>query len=149
LIISLFWINSSFSWSEFEAQSSKPTISQWRSTSMFADPQSVTINSVAKSMPRVETNGRRTIYRGADGVWTLTISHQEANKRVRTMTRLDQIAIVPDPLTSVNDYETLSTYNVIDRPQVGFTTTQVQQQVAGLNAWQDATAVAKLVGGES
>jgi hypothetical protein len=65
------------------------------------------------------------------------------------MARLDQRAIVPDPLTAVNDFETLTDYHVIDRPEVGFTVAQVQQQVAGLNAWLDATMVSKLYGKES
>lgn len=117
---------------------------------MFSDPQSVTINAVAKSLPRVESNGKKAIYRMADGAFTLTLSHQQtANKRIRSMVRLDQIAVVSDPLTTENDYETLSTYTVIDRPEVGFSSTQVAQQIAGQASWLDSTAVGKLFGLES
>jgi len=117
---------------------------------MFSDPQSVTINAVAKSMPRVENDGKKSVYSMADGTFKLTISHQPTgNQRIRSMIRLDQKAVVPDPLTAVNDYEILSYYVVVDRPEVGFTSAQVGYIVAGLNAWLDSTAVGKIFGLES
>lgn len=116
---------------------------------MFADPQSITVNAVPQSMPRVETNGRKSVYRKGDETFTLTISHTSAKDRVRSMARVDQRAIVPDPLTSVNDYETVSVYVVIDRPLAGFTSTQVDQLIAGFKTWLDSTAIGKLYGQES
>jgi hypothetical protein len=117
---------------------------------MFSDPQSVTVNSVAQSMPRVENDGTKSIYKKNDETYTLTISHNKAGKdRIRSMVRIDQRAIVPDPLTSVNDYETLTFYIVVDRPQVGFSSTDVNNLVSGLKTWLDSTAVGKLYGQES
>lgn len=116
---------------------------------MFADPQSVTVNAVAQSMPRIEVNGTKAIYQKSDQSFTLTISHQASNQRIRSMARIDQRAIVPDPLTAVNDYETLSFYVVVDRPEVGFSSTQVDQLIAGLKTWLDSTAIGKLYGRES
>jgi hypothetical protein len=117
---------------------------------MFSDPQSITVNAVAQSMPRIETNGKKSVYQKNDGTFTLTISHQPASgDRVRSMWRIDQKAIVPDPLTAVNDYETLSIYFVIDRPLVGFTTTQVEQLWAGIEGAIDNTVIDKLYGQES
>lgn len=117
---------------------------------MFADPQSVTVNAVAQSMPRIQIDGKKCIYQKADGTFTLTISHQAlSNDRIRSMARIDQKAIVPDPLTAVNDYETLSFYFVIDRPTAGFSSTQTDQLIAGLKTWLDSTAVGKLYGQES
>jgi hypothetical protein len=116
---------------------------------MFADPISVTVNSVAQSMPRVETNGRKSVYQKGDETFTLTISHAKTGSRVRSMARSDQRAIVPDPLTSVNDYETMSFYCVIDRPEAGFSVTQVEQLVAGFQAWLTTSVVDKLYGQES
>jgi len=122
----------------------------------FADPQSVTINSVAQSMPRIQTldNGSKTIYQKADGSWKLTISHKVAGspktgQRVNSMVRIDQISIVADPLTAVNDFETLSFWLVFDRPMAGFTQTQCEQIAAGLKTWLDNTAIGKLFGRES
>jgi predicted Zn-dependent peptidase len=117
---------------------------------MFTDPQVVTVNSVAQSMPRVESNGLKSIYRKADSTFQLTLSHIKSGaNRIRSMARIDQRAIVSDPLTSANDYETLSFYVVIDRPDYGFTQTQVDQLIAGLKTWLDTTASGKLFGQET
>jgi hypothetical protein len=117
---------------------------------MLTDPQVVTINAVAKSMARILIDGKgKTTYQNSDGTFKLSVSHLHSGKRIRTMARLDQRAIVADPLTSVNDYETLTSYYVIDRPEVGFSVTQVQQQIAGFNVWLDATMVSKLYGEEA
>lgn len=115
----------------------------------FTDPQVVTINAVAKSMPRVKVDGLSAIYQLSDESVKLTLSHQKSNKRIRSMARIDQRAIVPDPLTSVNDFETLSFYVVVDRPEVGFTSAQVEQLIAGLKTWLDTTVIGKLYGQES
>lgn len=115
----------------------------------FADPQSVTVNAVAQSMPRIESKGTSATYSKADGSFKLTISHTPTKDRIRSMVRIDQRAIVADPLTAVNDYETLTYYLVIDRPSYGFTMTQVEQLVAGLNAWVTTGNVDKLFGVES
>lgn len=116
---------------------------------MFADPQSVTVNAVAQSMARVLISGSSATYQKADASFKLMISHLKSKGRIRSMARIDQIAVVPDPLTAVNDYETLSFYFVIDRPEVGFSSTQVDQLATGLKSWLDSTALGKLYGGES
>jgi hypothetical protein len=117
---------------------------------MLTDPQSVTVNSVAQSMPRVSSDGRKSVYQKSDQSFTMTVSHSPSGSdRVRSLVRLDQRAIVPDPLTSVNDFENLSVQLVIDRPLAGFTSTQVEQLITGFKAWLDATAIGKLYGQES
>lgn len=116
---------------------------------MFADPQVVTVNAVAQSMPRVSVSGTSAIYQKSDETFKLTLSHVKSNQRIRSMARIDQRAIVADPLTSVNDYETLSFYCVIDRPEVGFSVTQVDQLIAGFKTWLDTTASGRLYGQES
>lgn len=116
---------------------------------MFADPQTVTVNSVAKNMARYLVQGTKAEYQTPDEMFKLTISHTKAKDRVRSMVRVDQREIVTNPLDSSNDYDTLSFYFVIDRPIYGFTTTQVEQIVAGLKTWLDNTAIGKLIGSES
>lgn len=116
---------------------------------MFADPQVVTVNAVAQSMPRVSTDGLKAIYRKSDQTYQLTISHQSSAKRIRSMARVDQRAVVADPLTAENDYQILTFYVVVDRPEVGFSSTQTDQLVQGLKSWLDSTAVGKLFGMES
>lgn len=116
---------------------------------MFTDPQVVTVNAVAQSMPRITVAGLSAVYQKSDESYKLTISHQKSNKRIRSMARIDQRAIVADPLTSENDYETLSFYVVCDRPEVGFSQTQLEQLIAGLKTWLDNTAIGRLYGQES
>jgi hypothetical protein len=65
------------------------------------------------------------------------------------MARADQRSVVADPLTSENDYATLGVYTVIDRPEYGFSDTQVQQLCAALFAQMDATFIGKLYGLQS
>jgi len=117
---------------------------------MFADPQTVTVNAVAKVMPRVQTDTKKSIYSLNDESFKLTISHQTLNNnRIRSVVRIDQRAVVTNPLDSTdNDYDTLSYYFVIDRPGYGFTMAQVEQLVAGLNAWTTTANVDKLFGQE-
>lgn len=116
---------------------------------MFTDPQTITVNAVAKVMPRIASVGQKSTYQINDQTFTLNLSHVVQKDRVRSMARVDQKAIVPDPLTSVNDWETLSIYLVIDRPLAGFSATQVDQLIAGFKTWLDTTATGKLYGQES
>lgn len=119
----------------------------------LSDPQSVTVNSVAKSMPRVETSGSKSTYRMNDETYELVVSHEKVGSktgpRIRSMVRIQRRDIVPDPLTAVNDYENLIVYTVIDRPVAGFSSTVVQQVVAGFQAWLDGTMVGKIYGQET
>lgn len=118
----------------------------------FADPQSVTVNAVAQSMPRVSvgsSGGLSSMYQKSDESFKLTISHQKNAKRIRSMARIDQRSVVADPLTAENDYEILSFYVVIDRPLVGYTQTQCEQLIAGFKTWLDNTAIGRLYGQES
>lgn len=117
----------------------------------FSDPQSITVNAVAQSMPRIESNGRKSIYRKSDGSYQLTISHtpSQNGKRVRSMYRVDNNAVVTDPITSQNDSDFLACYVVIDRPMFGFTSVQTQQLAAGIFAALTGATVDKLYSQES
>jgi len=116
----------------------------------LSDPQTVTVNAVAKAMPRILTTGTSSKYQMADETFSLSLSHTKTkDNRIRSMARIDQRAIVADPLTAENDYQTLSYYVVIDRPKYGFTMVQTEQLVAGFNAWLTNSMVDKLFGQES
>jgi len=117
---------------------------------MFADPQVITVNSVAKSMPRYKTDGTKAFYQTPDELYRLTISHTPSGDRIRSMVRVDQRAIVTNPLDSTsNDWDTLSFYCVLDRPTYGFTQAQIEYLIAGFKTWLDNTALGKLTGSES
>lgn len=111
----------------------------------FSDPITITIAAVAKTLNRLSsTSNNRTItsvYATDDGFYTLTISHTKTNDgKIRSVSRLDFKKIVADPLTAANDYETLSTYAVSERPEVGFSVTEMKDQLAGFNTWHGLAA---------
>jgi len=95
---------------------------------MFTDPQTITVSGVAKTMPKILSDGMKAVYQTSDSLFTETISHQISGKpgsvKQRSLVRYDQKAIVADPLTAANDYETLSVQIVFERPEFGFTAAQ-------------------------
>lgn len=120
---------------------------------MLTDPQSVTVNAVAQSLPRVSSNGTSAIYQKADQTFKLEVSHMGTKKgtktRKRSLVRFTERAVVADPLTAVNDYDTAAISIVIERPEFGFTTTRIDQLWAGLKAAIDSAMITKLCGDES
>lgn len=115
---------------------------------MLTDPQSVTIDGVANSMPRVETAATKSIYKTADGTLKMTVSHQEAKGRTRSMMRLDKTIVAADPLTAVNQYKTAAVYLVTDVPLSGFSIDVIDDIVQGFKAWLITATVSKVLGGE-
>lgn len=112
---------------------------------MLADPQTVTINAVAKTLNRTSTEGTRSIYQTDDGEFRFTVSHQETSKkRIRRMVRVDQTVVAADPLTAENAYQSAGVYIVIDEPEFGFTDAQLGYIAAGLTAWATPTNVGKI-----
>lgn len=116
---------------------------------MLTDPQVVTVNSVAQSMPRVESNGLKAVYLTNDENFRLDVSHTDTGNRVRSLAKITQRKVVTDPLSSDNDYDTSSLQIVIDRPKVGFSLTELEQLRTGFLAWYSAATFAKLYGKES
>lgn len=114
----------------------------------FSDPQSITVNSVAKSMPRISTEGSRSVYQKAEEDFKMTISHQVARDRTRRMVRVDQRVVATDPLTSTSEYKTLGVYFVIDEPEYGFTDTEIDYLVQALKTWASTANVLKVLGAE-
>lgn len=119
----------------------------------FADTQTLTVNGVAKAMPLVLTEPMHTRREMGDLTFSLDIKHRmvtrDKKRRIVTLTTFAQRKIVPDPLTSVNDYETLSESLQIDRPEVAFTSTEVTQHHSAFVTWLDSTNVGKLYARES
>lgn len=116
---------------------------------MFADPQTITINSVPYTLARVSSNGLKSVYQTADGNHVLTLSHTVTRDRIRSMARLDVRQIVADPLTSASEWQNLAEYHVWDRPLVGFSVTEVTQQTTGFKTWLDSGVLEKIYGQQS
>lgn len=119
---------------------------------MFTDPQSVTINSVANSLPRTTAGVNQGVFTKDDGNVKMSLSHTYA-KRTRRMARLDFSKIAADPLISAQNIKySMSAYLVVDTPITGFTVAEAKQIVDALTAWLTASTganVTKLLGGES
>lgn len=118
----------------------------------FADPQSLTINTVANSLPRVSTDKNASTYSKDDGNVKLTVS-SAYGKRTRRTARVDFRKTAADPLfPSQNAPYSMSTYIVADVPVTGFTITEQKQIIDALTAWLTASSganITKLLGGES
>jgi hypothetical protein len=112
----------------------------------FADPQTVTVNSVAQSLALVSADTLKSIYLTADEVYKLTISHQVSGNRTRRMVRIDKKVVAADPLTAVNAYQSIGVYLVIDEPSNGgFSDADIQFIVTGFKTWLDSTNVGKVL----
>lgn len=118
----------------------------------FADPQSVTINAVANTLPRTGSGANSGVFTKDDGNVKLSVSHAYA-KRTRRTIRLDHSKIAADPLISAQSIRySMSAYLVIDIPTTGYTVAEAKQIVDGLTAYLTASSGAKvtqLLGGEN
>lgn len=118
----------------------------------FADPQSVTINGSAKTLPRVSSGTNSGGFKTADGLDALTVSHSYG-KRARHLIRLDDSKIASDPLMSGQSLPvSMSAYLVVDVPLVGYDQTQQKYVVDALVAYLTASTgarVTQLLGGEN
>lgn len=117
---------------------------------MFTEPQTVTVNSVAASLPRVSFGDRSGVFQTSDSGITLKVTHDLRNRNRRTV-RLDFSKVAADPLLDgVSRPYSMSAYVVIDHPQVGFDNTEVTNNLKALTDWLAASGnIAKVVGGES
>jgi hypothetical protein len=119
----------------------------------FSDPQSVTINAVAQSLPRVSSGANAGVFKKDDSTVKLTVSHTYARGRARRMLRLDHQKVAADPfLSGVNSKFSASVYVVVDVPDVGYTIAEAKQIVDALTAYLTASSGARatqLLGGEN
>lgn len=115
----------------------------------FADPQSITVNAVAQSLPRIQSANGVGTFQKDDGSYALTISHT-VGKRSRRQVRVDFSKIAADPYaTAVNNKYTGSVYLVIDHPPAGgWTNAEIKDIVLGLTGWLTSANVLKVLGSE-
>lgn len=118
---------------------------------MFTDPQTITVNAEAKSLPRTESEGTRSSYSKDDGTLTLSVSHLETkNSRIRRQVRLDFNKIADDPYVAGNSrMQSGSIYFVVDEPDAGqFTNAELLLNAKALIAWMTDANVTKVLAGE-
>ncbi len=131
---------------------------------MFADPQSLTLDTVATSFPRIGSGISEGRFRSATAAlydftgvtFDLNVASNFTKSRVRSVIRLDANGQAPNPLltgSSIN--EAYSFYTVYDRPinPSGIKTAADQLDFAKalqvLLAASTYAATVKLIGGES
>lgn len=118
---------------------------------MFADPQTITIDTVAQTLNRTNTTIGGAKYGSSDRTHRLEINHQDG-RRLRHQIKLTKDSLVANPLISgQNVSQSMSVYVVVDLP-VGYDTAAAKKVVDGFVAYLAATsgaAVTKLLGGES
>lgn len=116
---------------------------------MYTDPQSVTVNAVAQSLPRTGASLTAGTFKKDDGTLVLSVTHS-SGRRAQHRVRLDNSKIVVDPFASDRNIPvSMSAYLVVDVPTTGYSNTEIAQQVTALADWLKAsTNTAKLIGGE-
>lgn len=120
----------------------------------FADPQSVTVNAVAKTLPRTSSGTNSGAFKLIESAadYTLTVS-SSYGKRTRRTIRLDQSKISADVLIpSQNTKSSMSCYMVVDVPVNGFSVTEqkyIVDALVGFLAASSGAKVTQLLGGEN
>lgn len=121
----------------------------------YADPQSITFNTVAKSLPRVSSveNGSSYLFNDGTDVFKMDISHSYAKSRIRHLVKLGHQRAAADVYQpAVNTLSQMSAHLVVDVPVVGFTPIQQYYVFAALIDNLRAsteTNILKVIGGES
>jgi hypothetical protein len=118
----------------------------------FTDPQTVTINAVAQTLPRTSSGVDAGVFTKDDGNVKLSVAHNYG-KRTRRTVRLEHSKVAADPLiSSTNIKYSMTAYLVIDVPVTGYTVAEAKQIVDGLTAYLTASSgarVTQLLGGEN
>ncbi len=115
---------------------------------MLTDPQSVTINGVATSVPRVQTNSTQNTYTDATGNTSLVTKQNTSSTRFRREIRLSQKKVAADPISALNKEIGTSVYLVVDEPRWGFTDAEIGYLIDALKAWATSTNYNKILAGE-
>lgn len=118
---------------------------------MFADPQSVTYATVAKSLPRTGSDPNTSTYKLNDGgvIYTLSLTHQFA-KRNRVVARLQRDSFASDPLVPANNILASMTASfTIDFPQTGLAASDAQNLGNALTAFLTSANILKMINGET
>lgn len=116
---------------------------------MYADPQTLTIDTSPISLPRIGSSLTEGSFASSDGAYGLTIGHSNG-RRVRHVAKVSSTKIVSDPLIpSTNQVVGLSAHIVVDLPRNGVSHEEAVKLAEALVAWATESNLNKLVGNES
>lgn len=118
---------------------------------MLSDPQSITIDGTATSLPRVLTGTREGLFESPN--LSLSVETTAKNGRVRTVARMQAEKITTDPLVATTNVLVSDSVAItINRPLNGFSDDDIVKQVTGFIGWLTASTNAnlkKIVAGEN
>lgn len=121
----------------------------------LSDGFTITINGTGYTFYRIPGKSGAGEYRTNDGLYTLTVSHQEGKRR-RTVVRLDKSEVIADPYaTGRNVPIVTSQYHVFDTDSLvinGTGGTDQKNAFIGLSTWLQAStnaALIKIIAGEA
>jgi hypothetical protein len=118
----------------------------------FTDPQSVTVNAVARSLPRILTGTNVGNFVTADGITTLTVDPSSTKARRISKASIRENVNVTDAVTGLISVQNHSFTIINNRPKTGISDTVAEQLAAGLITWLTASSNAnlkKLLAGEN
>lgn len=115
---------------------------------MLSDPQSVTINGTATSLPKTQNGTTSNVFTSADGNTAMVAKQNVTAARFRREIRLQQKKIAADPISGLNKELGASVYLVVDEPRAGFSDTELQYLIDALKAWLTSANQVKILGGE-
>jgi hypothetical protein len=112
----------------------------------FADPETITVNAVAQVLARTGYPGPRSSeFLQDDRTSKLFVSH-DIKKRDRSLVRFSEEKVAADPYIPANNIPLLMSVSlVVDRPVLGFTSTEALNTVSGFLTWLTAGSNAKLI----
>lgn len=115
----------------------------------LSDPQSVTYNGAAVSLPRTGISLDAGTFTDVTGNYRLDISHRRG-KRNSYLVKLTKAAIVSDPLVpAVNVPVEHSAHIVMSFPRQGVTATDVLYAAKALVGWCTDANLTAVIGGQS
>lgn len=118
----------------------------------YADPQSVTVNGTAISLPRTSSGPDSGTFFSSDRLYSMSVKHTYG-KRVRRTIRLNWAKDATDPLTPLQvSRPSMSVIMTVDSPVYGLSSAEQKYVVDALVAYLTASSGAKvtqLLGGEN
>lgn len=99
------------------------------------DPQSITVNAVPVSLPRVFEKTAPGTFVSADGTYTLEVLPSNGKTKVRTV-RLRNSKVTSDPLVTTTNRRVQDLISLtIIRPLDGYSDEEILQQITGFFTW--------------
>lgn len=115
---------------------------------MLADPQSITVNAVAKSLARTTNKDGTNNYTDSIGEYSLTTKQNASSSRFRREVRVNFSKIVTDPISQRQTPVSSSVILVIDEPKFGFTDLELRHMKNALTLWASDANIDKMLTGE-